>query len=310
MLGTAACVGMTGKPASSGEISGLISVVPASVNFGAVTVGTTDSQTMRVTNTGTTDLTLTGISALGTGFKQSGLSIPTTLSPGDSTTFTASFKPTTPGNQTGSITISSSASASPMVINLSASGSTTVLQLSGNSTSLNFGTVSVGTTKTQNVQVTNTGNANVTITSVSASGTGFSASGGNNATLAPNQSITVTVNFDPLAPGGVTGNLFVNSNAPTVQVGLNGQGSGQAVGHSVSLDWAASSSVVVGYNVYRGSVSGGPYTKMNSAVDAATSYTDSTVSAGLMYFYVVTAINSSNVESTFSNQVSVTIPSP
>jgi len=305
-----ACVTKPGSPAGNGQPSGVIEVVPSSVNFGTVTVGTTDSQTMRITNSGTTDLTITGISASGTGFKQSGLSIPTTLLPGDSTNFSASFKPTASGGQTGSISITSSAGSAPMVINLSASGSSTILALTPSATSLNFGTVSVGTNNSQTIEITNSGNANLTLTSVSASGTGFSASGGVNVTLAPNQGTAITVNFDPLSPGGVTGNLFVNSTGPTVQVGLNGQGSGQTVAHTVSLGWTASSSVVIGYNVYRGSVSGGPYSKLNSAVDATTSYADGTVSAGLTYFYVVTAINSSNVESTFSNQVSVTIPSP
>jgi Abnormal spindle-like microcephaly-assoc'd, ASPM-SPD-2-Hydin len=284
-----------------------IEVTPASVNFGNVTVGSKDSQTMRVSNTGTADLTITKIAASGTGFSVSGLSIPTTLPPGENTTFTSSFKPTGTGNQTGSISISSNAAGSPLAIDLTASGVTTVLKLAANATSLNFGTVNVGVTTSQTVTLTNTGNANVVIENVTASGTGFGIAGGPS-TLTPSQSIAFTVTFDPKAPGGVTGNLFVTSNAPTVQVGLTGQGAGTVVAHSVSLDWAPSVSVVMGYNVYRGLISGGPYMRINPAVDSATSYTDSAVSGGLTYFYVVTAIDSSKIESGFSNQVSVTIP--
>ena len=67
--------------------------------------------------------------------------------------------------------------------------------------------------------------------------------------------------------------------------------------------------MVVGYNVYRGTQSGGPYTRLNSSPVPATTYTDTTVLAGRAYSYVVTAVDSSNVESVYSNEVSITIPS-
>jgi hypothetical protein len=287
-----------------------IEVTPSSVNFGNVTVGTTDTQTMRLANTGTADLTVTKISASGTGFSESGLSIPLTLPAGQSTTFTASFKPTGTGAQTGSIAITSNASGSPLSVSLTGSGVTTNTKLSANPTSLNFGTVTVGTTDSQNVSLTNTGNTNVAISSVGTVGTGFSSTGGANATLTPNQSINVSISFNPKAPGGVTGTVTISSNAPKVQVALAGQGAGTPVPHSVTLNWAPSVSTVVGYNVYRGSVSGGPYTRLNPSTDSLTSYTDHGVSGGQTYYYVVTAIDASSIESGFSNQVSVTIPSP
>jgi hypothetical protein len=287
-----------------------IEVTPSSVNFGNVTVGTTDSQTMRLANTGTADLTITKISASGAGFSESGLSIPQTLPAGQNTTLTASFKPTGTKAQAGSIVISSNASGSPLSISLTGSGVTTNTRLSASPTSVNFGTITVGTTSSQNVLLTNTGNTNVAISSVATVGTGFTSTGGANATLTPNQSINVAISFSPIAPGGVAGTLTISSNAPRVQVALAGQGAGPVVPHSVSLSWAPSISAVVGYNVYRGSVSGGPYSKLNPSVDSLTSYTDRAVAGGQKYFYVVTAIDSSGIESGFSGQASVTIPSP
>ena len=48
--------------------------------------------------------------------------------------------------------------------------------------------------------------------------------------------------------------------------------------HFVSLTWTGSTSLnIAGYNVYRGSVSGGPYTRITSSLVAVTSFTDSTV---------------------------------
>jgi fibronectin type 3 domain-containing protein len=67
---------------------------------------------------------------------------------------------------------------------------------------------------------------------------------------------------------------------------------------------------VVGYNVYRGSQSGGPYSKLNSALDANTTDTDSSVAGGQTYYYVVTAVDSTGLESGYSNQVQAVIPFP
>ena len=81
--------------------------------------------------------------------------------------------------------------------------------------------------------------------------------------------------------------------------------------HSVSLNWTASvSSNVSGYNLYRGTTPGGPYTKVNSTLIVATSYQDTTVQAGQAYYYVATAVDSSAIESAYSNQAPAVIPSP
>ena len=84
----------------------------------------------------------------------------------------------------------------------------------------------------------------------------------------------------------------------------------QLIAHSAALTWVASTSAVVGYNVYRGTVSGGPYAKLNSSLIALSTYTDSTVGSGQTYFYVVTAVDANSVESTDSSEVSAIIPFP
>ncbi len=50
-----------------------------------------------------------------------------------------------------------------------------------------------------------------------------------------------------------------------------------AVSHSVTLMWAASTSTVAGYNVYRSGVASGPFVQQNSSIVAAIQYEDSTV---------------------------------
>jgi len=94
-----------------------------------------------------------------------------------------------------------------------------------------------------------------------------------------------------------------------MQVSLTGSGTPPPA-HSVNLSWNPSTSGAVGYNVYRGNTSGGPYTEINPMLDPSTSYTDSTVLGGQTYYYVSTAVDASGVESGFSNQVKATIPAP
>jgi hypothetical protein len=80
------------------------------------------------------------------------------------------------------------------------------------------------------------------------------------------------------------------------------------VTHTVALFWNASTSTVSGYNVYRSTVNGTGYTRINSAVVSLLSYTDSAVANGTTYFYVTTAVDSTGLESGYSNQVTAAIP--
>jgi fibronectin type 3 domain-containing protein len=91
--------------------------------------------------------------------------------------------------------------------------------------------------------------------------------------------------------------------------GANPAQSNLVSAHAVTLNWNASaSSGVAGYNVYRGSVSGGPYARMNSSAITITSFNDNAVQPGQTYFYVVTSISLNDVESSYSNEVMAPIP--
>lgn len=86
---------------------------------------------------------------------------------------------------------------------------------------------------------------------------------------------------------------------------------GTTVPHSVSLSWTASGSAnVVGYNIYRGTTSGGPYTKLTASPVAGLAYTDTSVQAGQTYYYVATTVDSNNNESAYSTQTQATVPTP
>lgn len=87
------------------------------------------------------------------------------------------------------------------------------------------------------------------------------------------------------------------------------------VSHSVDLTWGAGSiqspapgQVVVGYNVYRGSISGGPYTQLNAIPVTGLTYTDNAVSSGETWYYVCSTVDNLNDVSSYSNQAAATIP--
>ena len=96
------------------------------------------------------------------------------------------------------------------------------------------------------------------------------------------------------------------SNSPDVKQPRASASSGRQ--HSVNLSWKASTSAVVGYNVYRRGTLGS--TKINSAPVIGTSYADSSVQPGQTYYYVTKAVSSAGTESSPSNEVRVVVPSP
>jgi fibronectin type 3 domain-containing protein len=65
---------------------------------------------------------------------------------------------------------------------------------------------------------------------------------------------------------------------------------------------------VVGYHIYRGSVSGGPYSILDSAPVASDAYSDSAVQSGQTYFYVVRSVDNAGTESVNSTEVQAIIP--
>ena len=213
----------------------------------------------------------------------------------------------------GCVGITRQSATSSATTGASATGTTTpagAAVLSVSSPSLSFGNVPVGSATSTLLSLTNSGAAILDISGVSVSGDGYSVSGGSSVALMPAQSVTVSVNFGPTVAGYAAGTLSVSSNAQNsaVQVAISGTGITAQVGaHSVTLSWTASTSQVNGYYIYRSSISGGPYAKLNAALDPASSYTDAGLTSGT-YFYVVTSVDQNGMESGYSNEVTVTIP--
>lgn len=182
-------------------------------------------------------------------------------------------------------------------------------QLSVAPTTMNFGTVALGSSSNLTGTLT-AGSSDVNVSSAAWNGQGYSVSGITfPVTVAAGKSVTYTVTFEPQASGTSSGSIsFVNdgSTSPAVQT-LDGS-AGQAGEHTVALSWDASTSSVIGYNVYRGTQSGGPYQLLTSSPQAETSYADGSVLSSTTYYYVTTAVDSNHVESVYSNQAQAAVP--
>jgi hypothetical protein len=174
---------------------------------------------------------------------------------------------------------------------------------------MDFGSVAVGSSKYQNGTLSAAGSS-VTVSSASWDGGGFSLSGISfPVTIAAGQSVPFAVNFGPQIGGNSNGQVTFFSDAANSSAILSLSGTGTAtVQHSVSLSWNPSSSQVAGYNVYRSSQFSGPFTKLNSVLDTATVFNDSSVVSGQTYYYAATSVDSNDVESTYSNVATAVIP--
>jgi hypothetical protein len=318
---------ITFKPTSSGTVGGKVtfnnlialdvhgtgtsptSLIPnpPSLAFGSVPNGSTAKLFVTLTNAKRGNTTVSSVTTNGTGFAVQGLPLPLTLTPGQSFTFTTTFTPQVAGQVSGTLQVMNSKNSSAAWVPLTGTGTATG-QLSVSPASISFGNVTVGSTASQTGKLTAVGSS-VTITSGSSSSSEFSVSGISlPVTIAAGQSVPYSVTFTPQSSGTASGTLSFASNASTATESLTGSGVSVTQQHSVNLFWNPSSSQVNGYNVYRGSTTGGPYAKLNSTLDPNTAYTDGTVASAHTYYYVTTAVNSSGQESSYSNQVQVSVP--
>jgi hypothetical protein len=117
---------------------------------------------------------------------------------------------------------------------------------------------------------------------------GSSSSGGNQAT----QALTITVG-PPQASQGFT----------------------MTVLHSITLTWqavtpGAGQFPIIGYNVFRSTMSGQPYSQVNTTPISGLQYIDGGLTSGSTYYYVITSVDSKGNQSPASSQMSATVPVP
>jgi hypothetical protein len=94
-------VALTGSAVDAGKLS----VNPATVTFGNVSVGQSLAKTATLTNSGDSSVTVGLASVSNAAFNFTGLSLPVTLTPGQSTSFNVVFAPKSAGQVSGNISM-------------------------------------------------------------------------------------------------------------------------------------------------------------------------------------------------------------
>jgi hypothetical protein len=285
---------------------------PCWYNFGKVAVGESSSYSFLITNTGKQTVRITSKSETGSGFAFGKFQVPVNVPPGQSVSVPAIFSPTTRGYNHGTLTLNFNAPNSPLNLYMAGTGvSNSNPQLGINPSSLSFGNVTVGSSASLQVTLT-AANSAVTISSDQSTSSEYAILGLTlPVTLQAGQSLAVTIQFTPNASGTANAKAGFYSNAensPDVEQ-LTGTGVAQS-SHSVSLSWEPGDGSAVGYNIYRGTSSGGPFTEINTSLDSSTNYTDYNVVSGATYYYVATEVNGQGQESGYSNVAQAIIPTP
>src|ERR1700751_1697674 len=210
----AALICLTCIPASAGRRH---QSPPTGVDFGDVTVGTSSTQTVVVTNLGHSNATLSAATVTGSGFIYMSPALPVTLSRGQSVNLSINFPPSATGVSTGHLSLSNSGNVSANSVPLTGTGvqSQQTLSLTVSPQSISFGNVPVGTSGSQTVALLNSGTDPVNVSQATRAGSsGFAMNGlALPMTLGPGQSTAFTVSFAPVGAGSASGDISVVSNA-------------------------------------------------------------------------------------------------
>jgi len=328
-----------------------ITVAPGAKDFGDVFVGNSAQQIFSITNDGTDDLIIEVGDILLDGensdqFALEGLSLPFTLAPTQSQNVTVSFSPTSEGEKSATLQISSNdpdEEENPVSVPLSGNGLVEP-DIAVNPASKDYGSVLVGSSASQIFEISNEGSGDLTVgqDSVIIGGANFEQFSlvgyeGDAFTVAPNGTHQITVSFNPGFTGSKSAVLQIVSNDQdegVKTVALSGVGSDPAEGapdapidliavpstwtnaDSISLSWTNPEPKITGARYKIGSAPSSPVDGTLVSGDNITAIVKST-DADLLdiqtwYVWLVDSlgnsshVNSSTVTTQFDNVAPVT----
>ncbi len=267
--------------------SSAVKLTPKTLSFGNQITGTASgAQTVMLTNTGATTLTINSITVTGTNasdFAQTN-TCPSSLTTNANCTISVTFTPGANGTRSGSITVADSSVDSPQTIALSGTGVATTPSAILNPTSLSFGNQNTSTTSSaQSATLTNSGTAALTISGIAVTGTNASDFAQTNTcpgSLAVSASCTISVTFTPAASGARSASVSITDNATDSpqSLGLSGTGVGSGTGTAVYFNDGFESG---GFSQWTNGTSGtGTATVQTSVVNKGTHAAQLTNTAG------------------------------
>ena len=202
---------------ASGAAPQLNWLIADSGEFGTVCAGSFKDLDLTLNNTGQCPLVVNSLSVSpATDFQVAGtLSFPLVVAPGDALEIPIRFRPTTPGSKTATVRITSNGATGTTEIAVSGTGGqptiATVIADNGN-----FGDVCVGSFKDLPLVVNNKGTCPLRLTGLSSSSPEFQTAGVMSFPLviAPGDSLTIPIRFQPASYGMKTATITLSSDDP------------------------------------------------------------------------------------------------
>lgn len=221
-----------------------IGVSPPSKDYGDVAVAGSSSQVFTISNGGTADLVVSGMTLTDTtnfsldaaGGPGGCGNVTPTIVAGDNCTVSVAFSPQSAAAFNETFSVASNDGTNPTVdVALTGNGVTgPTPNISVSPSSIDFGEVNVGDTPAGEVTLSNTGPADLVVSDIALDNTAvysLDPAGGSNPcgsatpTIVTGDNCTVAVTFAPLADGGpFNAKVTIDSNAPGVDVPLTGTG--------------------------------------------------------------------------------------
>jgi len=199
-------------------ITSFVTFSTDSLKYGNVLVNANSDLTVRLTNTGTSDLSISNTSLAGANANQFSIGAgggAGTLAPNAFRDITLRFAPTSAGDKISYFVLVSNAASSPDTVTLIGTGAQAILSLS--SDSLQYGSWVVNSSSEQTLRLANTGTTELAIVSTTLAGLNtadFSiVNGGGAGILLPNTFREVLLRFTPQSRGNKLAQLVITSNA-------------------------------------------------------------------------------------------------
>jgi hypothetical protein len=209
-----------------------ISISENALNFNALSVNTSATKKLIISNNGNAILNIADISANSTNFTTSKKTL--VIKPGSSDTLDVIFNPTLVQDYNNTLTITSDAPGMlSLVVSLHGTGLPAPLPNIGiYPAKLDFGGAQVGSGALSKINILNNGNGLLNITNIVSSSTVFKVESAISFSLSQNQNKDISIRFAPSAKGIYNGTITVYSNSGNVTIPVYGIASD---GHFVSI---------------------------------------------------------------------------
>lgn len=200
-------------------------ITPASLTFGSQQVQTTSqSETITVTNTGSTALSVASVTITGD-FTETNDCTAAAIAPSATCTVQVMFLPSAAGTRSGQLTVYGNINGGGQLTATLTGTATPAASVVLNPTFMTFGNIAVGSASAvQNITISNTSAIQVNLQSPVVTGDFKITANTCTATLPATTGCTVSITFNPTATGARTGNFSITDDAGTQTASLSGSG--------------------------------------------------------------------------------------